>query len=57
MTDDMIALQTLLAKQLDADIVREMLGFAAQRLVDLEVEGKTGAALGERNPDRLTHRN
>ncbi len=57
MTDGMIALQTLLAKQPDADIVREMLGFAAQRLMELGVEGKTGAALGERNPDRLTHRN
>lgn len=57
MTDDMITLQTLLAKQPDADIVREMLGFAAQRLMELEVEGKTGAAHGERNPERLTHRN
>jgi hypothetical protein len=44
MTDDRIALQTLLAKQPDADIVREMLGFAAERLMELEVQGKTGAA-------------
>jgi putative transposase len=57
MTDDMMTLQTLLAKQPDADIVREMLGFAAQRLMELEVEGKTGAAHGERNPERLTQRN
>jgi len=57
MTDDMIALQALLAKQPDADIVREMLGFTAQRLMELDVETKTGAAHGERNPDRLTQRN
>jgi transposase-like protein len=57
MTDDMIALQALLAKQPDADIVREMLGFTAQRLMELEVGAKTGAAHGERTPDRLTQRN
>jgi len=57
MTDDMMTLQTLLAKQPDADVLREMIGFAAQRLMELEVEGKTGAAHGERNPDRLTQRN
>jgi transposase-like protein len=57
MTDDMIALQALLAKQPDADVVREMLGFTAQRLMELDVETKTGAAHGERNPDRLTQRN
>jgi transposase-like protein len=57
MTTNMMTLQALLAKEPDADIVREMLGFAAQRLMELEVEGKTGAAHGERSPDRLTQRN
>ena len=63
MTNDMMtlqalqALQALLAKQPDCDIVREMLGFAAQRLMELEVEGKTGGAHGERSPDRLAQRN
>ena len=57
MTDGMIALQALLAKPPDADIVCEMLGCTAQRLMELDVETKTGAAHGERNPDRLTQRN
>jgi hypothetical protein len=57
MTDDMMTLQTLLAKQPYADVLREMIGFAAQRLMKLEVEAKTGAAHGERSPDRLTQRN
>jgi len=58
MTDDRMALQSLLAKTPDADVLREMIGFAAQRLMELEVEAKTGAAHGERNPaDRLTQRN
>jgi len=39
-------------------VLREMIGFAAQRLMELEIEAKTGAAPGERNPaDRLTQRN
>jgi transposase-like protein len=57
MTDDMMNLQALLEKSSDADLLREMIGFAAQRLMELEVEGQTGAAHGERHPDRLTHRN
>ena len=58
MTDDRMALQSLLAKTPDADVLREMIGFAAQRLMELEVKARTGAAYGERNPaDRLTQRN
>ena len=34
-----------------------MIGFTAQRLMELEVEGLTGAAHGERSPERMTHRN
>jgi hypothetical protein len=34
-----------------------MIGFAAQRLMELEVETLTGAPHGIRAPDRFTHRN
>jgi transposase-like protein len=37
--------------------LRELIGFTAQRLMELEVEGLTGAPHGSRAPDRLTHRN
>ena len=57
MTDDMMNLRTLLEKSADADLLREMIGFAAQRLMELDVEGLTGAAHGARDPERLTHRN
>ena len=57
MTDEMIALRTLLEKSSDADLLREMIGFTAQRLMELEVAGLTGAADGERSPDRINWRN
>ena len=34
-----------------------MIGFAAQRLMELDIESRTGAAHGERSPDRLAQRN
>jgi transposase-like protein len=34
-----------------------MIGFAAQRLMELEIEGLTGAAYGEKSPERLAQRN
>ena len=56
-THDMMTLQALLEKSSDADLLREMIGFTAERLMALEVEGLAGAAHGERSPDRLTQRN
>jgi putative transposase len=57
MTEEMMSLQGLLEKSSDADLLREMIGFAAQRLMELEIEGRTGAGHGERSSERLTHRN
>jgi putative transposase len=48
MTDEMMALRAMLETGTDADVLREMIGFAAQWLMDLEVQGLTGAAHGER---------
>src|SRR5471030_3285127 len=57
MTDDKMALRALLEKGSDATFLRDTIGFAAQRLMELETEGLTGAAPGERNPDRINQRN
>ncbi len=57
MTDAMMALRSMLEKGADADVLREMIGFAAQRLMELEVQGLTGAGHGERSADRLVQRN
>jgi len=57
MTDDKIALRALLEKGSDATFLREMIGFAAQRLMALETESLCGAGHGERSPDRRNQRN
>ena len=57
MTNDMMNLQALLEKTPDANYLREMIGFAAQRLMELDIEGRTGASAGERSPERLNQRN
>ena len=57
MTDERMALLDLIEKSADADLVREMLAFAADRLMTVEVESLTGAPAGARSPDRLNHRN
>jgi putative transposase len=41
----------------DADLLREMIGFAAQRLMELEVESLTGAGYGEKSAETLVQRN
>lgn len=45
MTEEMMQLQGLLEKSGDADVLREMIGFASQRLMEMEmeVEARTGA--------------
>jgi putative transposase len=57
MTDDKMALRALLEKGSDATFLRDTIGFAAQRLMELETEGLCGAGPGERSPDRINQRN
>ena len=57
MTEDMMSLRTFVEKTPDADLLREMIGFAAERLMELEVGAATGAGYGEKNPLRQAQRN
>jgi len=57
MTDDKIALRALLEKGSDATFLREMIGFAAERLMALETESVCGAGHGERSAERRNQRN
>ena len=57
MTKMSMTLAELLEKGTDTDLLREMLSFMAQRLMDADVEGLCGAAAGERSEERTNHRN
>lgn len=54
MTDERMA---LIEKGADADLVRELLAFASERLMAAEVDQLAGAAAGVRCPERVNHRN
>ena len=56
MTDDKIALSALLEKSSDSSFLREMIGFAAERLMQLETAAICNAAPGEGASDRLNQR-
>jgi putative transposase len=57
MTDDRMTLIEFVEKEADADLVRDMLAFAADRIMDAEVEAAVGAAKHARTPMRETQRN
>ena len=57
MTDDRMTLLELVEKDADSDLVRDMLAFAAERLMEAEVEVATGVAKGSRSPLRAVQRN
>jgi transposase-like protein len=57
MTNEMMQVQSLIEKTPDADVLRDMISFAAGRLMELEVGTLTGAAHGVKDPERLAQRN
>ena len=57
MTNDKIALRELLEKGSNTSILREMIGFTAERLMALETGSLCAAAPGERTAERQNQRN
>lgn len=57
MTDDRMTLIELIEKGGDSDLVRDMLAFAAERIMAVDVDALTGAAAGVRSAGRTNHRN
>jgi putative transposase len=57
MTDERMRLIELIEKDADSDRVREMLASAAERLMEAEVQARTGAGHGLRDPARQVQRN
>jgi hypothetical protein len=56
MTEERMALIELVEKQADGDLVREILAFAAECIMEAEVEARTGATKGARSPLREVQR-
>jgi transposase-like protein len=57
MTDERMQLIGLLEKTADADLLNEMIGFAANRLMELEADGLCNAGRHERSAERANYRN
>jgi putative transposase len=52
-----ISLAELAEKGADTDLLREMIQYVAQRMMEMDVEGLCAAAYAERSPERLNSRN
>lgn len=52
-----IAFAELVEKGADADLLKQMVQFVAQRMMDMDVESLCSAAYGERSPERANSRN
>ena len=52
-----MALAELARKGADSDLLREMIQYVAQRMMEMDIEGRSGAAFGERSPERVNSRN
>ena len=57
MTNATIALTELAEKGADIDVLRQMVQFMAQRLMELDVEARCGAGYDEKSPERINSRN
>ena len=57
MTDERMALLELVEQQAEGDLVLEMLAFAADQIMEAEVETRKGAARGTRSPLRKVQLN
>ena len=57
MTKPSMTLAELAEKGADADLLRQMVQYVAQRMMDMDVEGLCAAAYGERTPERENRRN
>jgi len=57
MTINRMTLKALVEKGSDDDLLKEMIGFVANRMMELDVEGLTGAGYGERSVARMNQRN
>jgi putative transposase len=57
MTIDRMTLKALIEKGSDDDLLKEMMAYVANRMMDMEVESLTGAAHGERSSASTNQRN
>ena len=57
MTTSTMALAELAEKGADVDVLRQMVQFMAQRLMEIDVEGRCGAGYDEKSTERVNSRN